>query len=290
MSVPKSRNPSKPEPRLSNLAIDRAEAAAEQWRRYRASRRESLEAYIAAGAALAEGLAEVRHGGKSAFYKRAGIPPDTAERMLILARAGVSVDAVLEAGGIRAMTERLRRKREPEIPHGADFGAGPAGDDAPAVGAGDGPENPHGADFGSGPAGDGGGGTATVAVFSGSDPVSENAGARSGIPIGPAQRHKRKRDARRAAGRCADCGADSGDAYRCPACVSKRAAASGRAASRRRIGRALEGQIRQAAARGKGVRLTADDVRALVDGEGEAFRARLAKGGPGLARGRGRGG
>ena len=98
---------------LSNLAIDRAEAAGEQWRRYGASRRESIEAYIAAGAALLEGIAEVPHGGKGAFYRRAGIPADTAERMLILARAGMTADAVMAGGGIRAVTDQLRRRIDP---------------------------------------------------------------------------------------------------------------------------------------------------------------------------------
>ena len=95
------------------------------------------------------------------------------------------------------------------------------------------------------------------------------------------ERLRRVRAERRAAGRCAGCGKPSGDAYRCPACVTKRATEGERAASRRRIGRALEGQIRKAAARGKGVRLTAADVRALVEDERSAFGARLAKVGGG---------
>lgn len=102
-----------------------------------------------------------------------------------------------------------------------------------------------------------------------------------------ADRLRRLRSERRAAGRCADCGAPSGDAYRCDGCTTKRATASDRAASRRRIGRALEGQIRMAAARGKGVRLTAADVRALVDGERKEFGDRLAK--IGASKGRKRG-
>ena len=47
----------------------------------------------------------------------------------------------------------------------------------------------------------------------------------------------------------------------------------GEGTSRRRIGRALDGQIRKAAARGRGVRLTADDVRSLVDGNRAAAMA-----------------
>lgn len=104
---------------------------------------------------------------------------------------------------------------------------------------------------------------------------------------GSADRLRRLRSERRDAGRCADCGEPSGDAYRCPPCTTKRATASARAASRRRIGRALESQIRTAAARGTGVRLTAADVRALVDGERKEFGARLAK--IGASKGRKRG-
>lgn len=93
-----------------------------------------------------------------------------------------------------------------------------------------------------------------------------------------ADRLRRLRAERRAAGRCADCAAWSGDAYRCDGCARKRATLNDRAASRRRIGRALEGQIRKAAARGKGVRLSADDVRKLVDVESRAvFEAKARR-------------
>ena len=78
---------------------------------------------------------------------------------------------------------------------------------------------------------------------------------------------------RRAEGLCADCGEPSPSTYRCPECREARALASARAASRRRIGRELEGRIETAAARGRGVRLTAADGRSLVD----ADRARLVK-------------
>ncbi|MDE0460307.1 MAG: hypothetical protein OXI15_23715 [Chromatiales bacterium] len=84
---------------LSNFAVDRAESARGHWNRYRAARRESIEAYIAAGIDLLDGLSAIRHGQKCAYYKRAGIPADTAERMLTHARAGMTADACSPRAG-----------------------------------------------------------------------------------------------------------------------------------------------------------------------------------------------
>lgn len=60
---------------------------------------------------LVDGLSAIRHGQKGAYYKRAGIPADTAERMPTLARASMTADAVLAEGGIRAAVERLKRAK-----------------------------------------------------------------------------------------------------------------------------------------------------------------------------------
>ena len=91
-------------------------------------------AYIAAGAALLEGLAEIRHGQKGACYERADIPADTAERMLTLAPAGLTVSAELAEGGIRAAVERLRRENVGrEIPHSAEFEAPEPSTSAPVM-------------------------------------------------------------------------------------------------------------------------------------------------------------
>ena len=65
-------------------------------------------------------------------------------------------------------------------------------------------------------------------------------------------------------GFCADCGAQSGDADRCSGCREARRLANARGTSQRRIGAAIEGQIREAAAKGQGVRLTADEVKAML--------------------------
>ena len=91
-------------------------------------------AYIAAGAALLKGLAEIRHGQKGACYERADIPADTAERMLTLARAGLTVGAELAEGGIRAAVERLRRENVGrEILHSAEFEAPEPSASAPVM-------------------------------------------------------------------------------------------------------------------------------------------------------------
>ena len=55
---------------LSNFTVDRAESARSHWNRYRATRRESIEAYIAADMDLLDGLSAIRHGQKGAYYKR----------------------------------------------------------------------------------------------------------------------------------------------------------------------------------------------------------------------------
>lgn len=226
--------------RLSNLAIDRAVAAGEHWQRYRASRRESVSAYIEAGKALMAGLAEVRHGGKGAFYARAGIPQDTAERMLLLARAGATVDDVLNAGGIRAMTERLRRKPA-QNPHGADFQAGEERPDVPSE-AGEGWRQD--ADT-----------RGEAAPVLGAPVASEGQGRTTARAA--------RKAARRAAGQCETCGRE-------PAVPGRRQGERCLERDRKRNRKRLAGKgvmtvLEAAASRGEG--LSAEDVAGLVRGK-----------------------
>ena len=230
---------------LSNLATDRAVAAGEHFQRYRASRRESIEAYIAAGAALDAGLAEVPYRSRSAFYQRTGIPRDTAERMLVLARAGLTVNDVLRHGGIRAAVDVYRTKRGSNDPHRAVLSA----PDSTA------PEAHSGAAEGRG---------------------GPEAGVGQGRPAygppAPSGAPERVDD-----GRCR-CGRERAPGRRqCPACLARdRTRTRGRLAGGK-MAVALARRIREAAARGAGLRLSPDDVAGLVASEGKAYRERLAK-------------
>ena len=255
-------------PVLSNYLTALAADVAGDVAAYRRGSIQSHRAYLSGAAKLVEARGACRRGEWGPFLERAGVTPRAARDMMMLSRAGMTAERMTDLGGVRAALEALR-----EAAAGA---VGAAGD---VLDAGEG-EKP-----------------ATVAVISGDDapvgaaeglPERRSGGVPAGVGTeyrdtevwpgeGSAHRLKRLRGERRAAGRCADCGAWSGDAYRCPSCVTIRATANERAASRRRIGRALEGRIREAAARGKGVRLSADDVRKLVDGEQEAFGAQLAR-------------
>ena len=228
---------------LTNRAIDRAEAAGEQWQRYRATRRQSVEAYLAAGHALLEGLAEIRHGQKGAYYKRTGIPVDTAERMLTLTRAGMSLDDVLAAGGIRAATERLRRaKMGREIPHGAESDVPEPAETRAHV---------HESALA---------GSETRSVQAGA-PAPRTSADRNSAPAGPMTPYQ----LRRAMSLCTACGGPSPDgAVRCPGCVERVSAQRAKRRVLAAVGGVLAPRIEAAAKAGEGIQLDAAEVAALA--------------------------
>ena len=75
---------------------------------------------------------------------------------------------------------------------------------------------------------------------------------------------RRRREARRAAGRCLDCGAPSPNAVRCSACRGKISVRGKHRTVQARIGRELEPRLVNAAVAGKGLLLSATDVERLA--------------------------
>lgn len=265
-------------PVLSNwLTVQAAEVAGDVARFKRATN-EAHTAYLAAARRLVAVRGECRRGEWGAFLQAAGVEPRTARNMMQLARAGLSADDVTAAGGVQAALDALRAAAAGAVEvAGEALDAGNGGGEKPELNsvisgepAGDvGDEAPVGAAVGRSD-GDPGGGLVAV------PPESVY-----GVPGGPGGRAGASptglRAQRRARGACADCGAHSGEAYRCPPCAARHRAAAGRTTDHARIGRALSKRIRAAAGRGAGLRLSADDVAGLVAGERVEFGARLAR-------------
>ena len=67
----------------------------------------TIENYLALGFVLTEARAIAPHGDWLPFLKDAGISPDTAQRAMRLARAGVKCRTVRYLGGIRATLQAL---------------------------------------------------------------------------------------------------------------------------------------------------------------------------------------
>ena len=254
----------------SNLLLSLAGDVREAVSRYKRSSLESFEAYLTAGRKLVEARGECRRGQWAPFLEAAGVESRTARDMMTLARANLTAGQVFRHGGVRGALEVLRMAAARSLDAAVE--ALDRGDDAGDVGT----EK-----------------TATVAVISPSvqgtvegdsslvepvpaqpavpvlpDPESASTGlnqASTGIPEPvSAPEPLTLRQWRRSVGRCADCGEHSPEAYRCDGCRELRSLASARAAARRRIGRELESRIGAAAAKGRGVRLTAADVKRLM--------------------------
>lgn len=270
-------------PPLSNRLADLAERAGEAARRYRRGSIESIQAYLSAGELLAEARGECRRGEWGAVLDRAGIPARTAQRMVQAWRMGrelgADAEAMHDAGGVQAWVSGVLADMQAAL-HGAAGvldGEGRGGIEALPEPDGEG-EKP---------------------VFK--TPIEADRGSRSGeIPRSapepryefvaendewhdPSARHdtkpivlddgltpaQRKRQAKRDAGVCIDCSNPVDDWHvRCPACRERIAAADKRRRENAKLGAVLGDRIRDAAGRGRGVRLTAADVAGLVDKAG----------------------
>ena len=241
-------------PALSNyLTVQAAEVAGEVARYKRASA-EAHEAYMRAAYRLVSVRGSCRRGEWRPFVEAAGISARTAQDMMALARAGVTAEDVTAAGGVRGALEAIRAAAAVAVEVAADsLGDGEksatvAGFSAPT----DGPEPPAGNAPGH---------------FSDRE-VDPPAGRRALTLREAAEAPAKRRQARREAGRCAECGAPSGDAYRCPPCAAKHRQSSNRTTGYAKLGRELAGRIGAAARKGAGVRLTAAEVARLVQGRG----------------------
>ena len=105
--------------RLSNYATDLADRAGAAYRRGRARTIEAAEAYLEAGNLLLELKAATPHGDFKPALKRADIPYRAAARMMQIARAGMSADA-LASLGVRAAAASLATARKvPPVAHSA---------------------------------------------------------------------------------------------------------------------------------------------------------------------------
>ena len=217
---------------LSNWLCDRADTARVAFQRHKRASRESVEAYLEAAAALVEAREEcTRRGMWGAVLERASIEPRTARYMLTIARAGASADDIEAAGGIRAYRETLAKKAEPGSATEADSSspsersASPSSPDAGTPQA----QAPRGAD--------------------------------AGTSLSP---QARRRAEKRERGECIDCPNPSPDHLRCAEC---RARISVRASAQRvdaRTGAALRERLQEAAARGDGVQISAEEVAHLA--------------------------
>ena len=245
---------------LASLAADVREAVS----RFKRASLESFEAYLTAGGKLVEARGECRRGQWGPFLAAAGLDARTARDMMTVARAGLTAGQLYRHGGIRGTLEALRAAAA-----GAVDAAGDAldrGDDAGeitatvavnedagegAVDAREAPVAPRAEE------------PAVPARPSPAETPTAPLRASTGLPE-PVSSPLTLRQWRRSVGRCADCGEPCPDSYRCEGCREARTRSTARAAARRRIGRELEGRIEGAAAKGRGVRLTAGEVRKLV--------------------------
>lgn len=288
-------------PALSNRLSDLAERAGEAARRYRRGSIESIQAYLDAGELLAEARGECRRGEWGAVLERAGIADRTGRLMVqcwrIAKQADADAERIHEAGGVQAFVaaavdaakEALHRAAD-----GLDDGAGEdeGADEKPALSAGfEGDEGET----------EGGEKPALNAGFENDDgeteigekpdspglervprevpPGAESFRERLANPDGLSDA-QRRRQAKRDAGICIDCSRPTdGWHVRCPACRERISAAGKRQRENAKLGAVLGKRIREAARTGKGIRLTAEDVAGLVDGQRSRFRERLARGG-----------
>ena len=83
---------------LETLLMDTLDAVS----RFRVGQRESISAALEAGRLLMEAKLRVSHGGFQKWIERVGLAPRTARTWMTLAKRELTVDQVVEAGGINA--------------------------------------------------------------------------------------------------------------------------------------------------------------------------------------------
>ena len=114
-------------PPLSNRLTDLAERAGEAFRLGRSKEGEanqarrinhlrSLEAaktHLDCGSMLVEAKAECVHGEWTPFLKKAGIAERSAQRLMKVARSGMSAETIVRKGGLKAAEASLAKPRNP---------------------------------------------------------------------------------------------------------------------------------------------------------------------------------
>ena len=272
--------PSAPDsPVLSNRLADLAERAGEAARRFRRGSIESIREYLTAGELFAEARGECRRGEWGAVLARAGIDARTAQRMMqawrIARDSGASAETVHDAGGIQAFVAAAVEAACAAVEAAAQaLDAGDVADEKPVLKtpispdtAGD--DAPVGGAEGLPTGRQGGEGTDVPP-----EGVSGRPERPGGLPGGrraltlreAADADRNRREARAARGLCVSCGRER-------AAPGKRQGARclerDRARTRSRLagGRyaaALDRRLREAAAKGRGLSLSAGDVAKLL--------------------------
>ncbi len=91
-------NPPTTGPDLEELLLDTLDAVS----RFRVGQREALVAALDAGRLLSLAKGRIQHGGWGDWLERVGLNPRTATRWMRLAGMGVTVDDIIDRGGINA--------------------------------------------------------------------------------------------------------------------------------------------------------------------------------------------
>lgn len=103
---------------MSQLKSNSLTVSAEQVRvlvqQSEALAQESIDVGIEAGQLLVQAKLECKHGEWLPFLARARVPERKAQRLMQLARAGLTSDTVTELGGVKAALELLSHRRLPK--------------------------------------------------------------------------------------------------------------------------------------------------------------------------------
>ena len=240
-------------PALSNFLTVLAAEVAGEVAAFKRSSAAAHRAYLAAGAKLAEAREVARRGEWAPFLAACGDGLDerTAQRMMRLARSGMTPDDVTAAGGLRAALESLAAPRNPSPVTGIASPA-PAPESASVADI----EVPNGAARRS---------HVHESALAAGEHRSVQAGAPDRCPntadwVGEPAGGISLYQWRRARGQCTVCGEPS-DTARCPGCAES---LNVRRRSRTRITAELAPRLEAAADAGRGVRLTAAEVARLT--------------------------
>ena len=236
-------------PALSNFLTVLAVEIAGEVAAYKRSSTAAHRAYLAAGAKLLDARAAAKRGEWAHFLTACGDDLDerTAQRMMQLARSGLTPDDVTAAGGVRGALESLAQRRNPSPVTAID---------APE------PAEPHAHAHASPVMGGDERPAAVLAPETRTTGTTE--GPKSDLAPAPVLAPTTLYQWRRARGLCVDCGEPGDGKARC----TRHRAAVLDADRRRRalaaVGVVLAPRIEAAAKAGEGIQLDAAEVAALA--------------------------
>lgn len=218
-------------PPLSNRLADLAERAGNAFRRGGAKSIEAATEYLESGKLLAEAKDECGHGLWLPFLERAGVAARTAQRLMQLAKSGMTAETLAQLG-LRAAAASLAEPRNtPRVAH-LKADASPES----IEGVEPSPDTPPAPQLGLPMTG---GGAASPS----------------------AERSRARRAVLKSQGLCVDCGEPADGHTRCLTC-RKTNAKKGRRG--RRLSKSLDPRLEEAARKGTGLELTPAEVAELV--------------------------